>query len=149
MEGVWVTANPSITYSPPSGSVFAMGTHTVTATATDGAGNVSGASASFALTVDATAPATPAITAVTDDAAPLTGNIAPDGSAAYTITSTFDLDLAGDVLSTTQPGGAIENFSYDARGLEMTSTSEGETTTHDYDGLGRETHTVEPGPDGR
>ncbi|WP_196391509.1 hypothetical protein, partial [Ralstonia solanacearum] len=49
--------------------------HSLPATATDAAGNVSTASTTFTLTVDTAAPATPVISTVTDDVAPVTGAI--------------------------------------------------------------------------
>ncbi|WP_314139032.1 BapA/Bap/LapF family large adhesin [Buttiauxella noackiae] len=48
---------------------LAAGLHTFTITATDAAGNVSNASAGFAITVDTTAPTTPVITSIVDDVA--------------------------------------------------------------------------------
>ena len=51
------------------------GTHTLTVTATDSAGNTSPASNGFTLTVDSVSPNAPLITQVTDDVGPLTGNL--------------------------------------------------------------------------
>src|SRR6185436_17452283 len=48
-------------------SVLSSGTHTMTATATDAAGNASAASSSLSITIDTTAPASPALTAITTD----------------------------------------------------------------------------------
>lgn len=51
------------------------GTHTLTVTATDAAGNVSNPSNGFALTVDTIAPNAPAIGTVADSVGPITGNL--------------------------------------------------------------------------
>jgi hypothetical protein len=65
------------TYETP---VLATGPHSLTATATDPAGNVSAATAARTLTVDTTAPNVPVIGAVTDDVAGgIVGNV-PNGS---------------------------------------------------------------------
>ncbi|MBA4466939.1 hypothetical protein FHK98_16635, partial [Cylindrospermopsis raciborskii CS-506_A] len=74
-DGVFVgnaTANaPSIyTLTPPA---LTPGTYSFTARATDAAGNTSGSSAAFSLTLDTTAPSAPTITGFTDDVAPVTG----------------------------------------------------------------------------
>jgi hypothetical protein len=52
------------------------GNHSFTVTATDAAGNVSGFSTAYAITIDTIAPASPAITGITDDVSPVTGSIA-------------------------------------------------------------------------
>ncbi|MBA4464817.1 hypothetical protein FHK98_02775, partial [Cylindrospermopsis raciborskii CS-506_A] len=49
------------------------GTYSLTARATDAAGNTSGSSAAFSLIIDTTAPSAPTITGFTDDVAPVTG----------------------------------------------------------------------------
>ncbi|MBX9701123.1 MAG: pre-peptidase C-terminal domain-containing protein, partial [Acetobacteraceae bacterium] len=59
--------------------VLAQGGRSFTATATDAAGNVSVASTAYAVTIDTTVPLAPAITAVTDNLAPVTGNVANGG----------------------------------------------------------------------
>jgi Bacterial Ig-like domain/FG-GAP-like repeat/Bacterial Ig domain len=58
-----------------TGTTLASGTYAFTARATDRAGNVSGTSAPFTVTVDTTAPSTPTITRTTTD----TGASATDG----------------------------------------------------------------------
>jgi hypothetical protein len=63
----------------PSGAL-AEGTYTFTAVATDAAGNTGGASPSFVITVDVTAPPPPVITGITDDALPNLGAVANGGS---------------------------------------------------------------------
>ncbi len=67
--GSWSFTTPSLGEGPRS----------FTATATDPAGNVSAASAPRAVVIDTVAPVAPAITAVTDDLAPVTGHVANGG----------------------------------------------------------------------
>src|SRR4029453_4451075 len=61
-------------------TALASGSHTLTARATDAAGNQGAASAAFPVTIDATAPSAPSITSVTDDVAPVTGALSSGGS---------------------------------------------------------------------
>lgn len=56
------------------------GPHTLTAVATDAAGNTSGVSNSWGLIIDSVAPATPVITQVVDDAPEGLGALSPNGS---------------------------------------------------------------------
>ena len=60
-------------------SVLSQGSHTLTAKATDAAGNQGTASTAFHVTIDASAPAAPSITSVTDDVSPVTGTVADNG----------------------------------------------------------------------
>ena len=60
-------------------SALRQGSHTLTATATDAAGNQGAASTAFHVTIDTSAPAAPAIGAVTDDVSPVTGTVADNG----------------------------------------------------------------------
>ena len=64
---VTVPAGGNWTFTPTT--PLTAGLHTFTITATDAAGNVSTASAGFAITVDTTAPTTPVITSIVDDVA--------------------------------------------------------------------------------
>lgn len=62
-------------------STLSNGTaYALNARLTDAAGNASGASTSFGLTVDTTAPGTPAILSVTDDVGAVTGALAAGGN---------------------------------------------------------------------
>lgn len=70
------TANPTITYSPPSGSTLPLGTTPVTATATDGSGNT--ASCTFQVTVRDSTP--PTVTCPADV------EVAPEGSSGTPVT---------------------------------------------------------------
>jgi hypothetical protein len=69
-----ITANPTVTYSPPSGSTLPRGTTTVTVTATDAAGNQ--ATCTFQVTVQDPAP--PGVTCPADQVVEATG---PSGAA--------------------------------------------------------------------
>jgi VCBS repeat-containing protein len=69
------TANASGAWSFTPGAPLGQGSHTLTATATDTAGNVSNASASFVVLVDAVAPNAPVIVSVNDNTAPVLGPI--------------------------------------------------------------------------
>ncbi len=71
-------ASGNWTFTPTT--ALTDGSHSLTATATDATGNVSTASSAFTLTVDTDAPATPVISTVTDDVAPVTGAITAGGS---------------------------------------------------------------------
>ncbi|WP_034457336.1 BapA/Bap/LapF family large adhesin [Buttiauxella noackiae] len=73
---VKVPAGGTWTFTPTLGE----GDHTLTAVATDPAGNVGLPSAGFVLTVDSLAPTAPGIPTVTDDQAPVLGAISNNGS---------------------------------------------------------------------
>lgn len=68
-----VQSNNSWSFTP--GTPLANGSHTFTVTATDAAGNTSGATAGFTVIVDITAPAQPSISSIIDDVGPNTGVI--------------------------------------------------------------------------
>ncbi len=61
-------------------SVLGEGTHTLTARATDAAGNQGASSTAFHVTIDTVAPVAPSIVTVTDDVAPVIGAVADNGS---------------------------------------------------------------------
>lgn len=75
-----VTANGSgaWTYTPTADLL--QGNHVITATATDAAGNLSGASNSFSFVIDSLAPLAPVITSLSDDVTPGIGPIVVGGS---------------------------------------------------------------------
>lgn len=73
---VTVPTGGTWTFTPTLGE----GAHTLTAVATDPAGNVGLPSAGFVLTVDSLAPTAPGIPTVTDDQAPVLGAISNNGS---------------------------------------------------------------------
>src|SRR4029077_14431327 len=83
-------------------SPLSEGAHTLTLKATDAAGNQSAASTAFHVTIDTVARAAPVIVSVTDDAAPVTGAVAENGS-------TNDLPVHGDGDGRGgQPGGGLD-----------------------------------------
>ena len=68
-----VQSNNSWSFTPTT--PLANGSHTFTVTATDAAGNTSGATAGFSVVVDTTAPTQPSISSIIDDVGPNTGAI--------------------------------------------------------------------------
>jgi len=68
-----VAANNSWTFTPTT--ALDNGLHTLTVTATDAVGNVSGATSGFTINVDATPPAAPVITSIVDDVGSITGPV--------------------------------------------------------------------------
>ncbi len=95
-----------------TGTTLAEGTYVVTATSTDDAGNVSAPSADYTVVVDTSAPAAPAVTAVSDD----TGSSTTDGitsDATLTITGTAEANSTVDVLI---DGVSIGTVAADANG---------------------------------
>lgn len=102
-DGTW-----SLTPAPALG----QGTHTLTAVATDVAGNAGVPSAGFTLTVDNVAPVAPQAPVINDDQAPGLGIVAPDGDTNDTTpTFTGTGGTAGDTITiynngTTELGSA-------------------------------------------
>ncbi|MDB0530037.1 Ig-like domain-containing protein, partial [Ralstonia solanacearum] len=87
------TADASGNWTFTPSTALTDGSHSLTATATDAAGNVGTASSAFTLTVDTDTPPTPVIGTVTDDVAPVTGAITAGGStndATPTLTGTAE-----------------------------------------------------------
>ena len=119
------TGSSTLVYSPASGSLFAVGTTTVTATATDTFGNVS--SGTFAVTVGApvsiaTQPAGVSVTAgssailsvVAAGAAPFSyqwrkGGVAISGatSAAYTLANAQTVNAGSYTVLVSNPGSSV------------------------------------------
>ena len=56
-------------------TALGQGSHTITAKATDTAGNQGAASTAYHVTIDTSAPAAPALTTVTDDVLPVSGAV--------------------------------------------------------------------------
>jgi large repetitive protein len=108
-----VTANGTGAWSWTPGSALAQGSHVLTVTATDAAGNVSPASASFSFVVDTVAPLAPVITSLADDVTPVTGPIV-SGQSTNDNTPT---------LSGTAEVGATVNI-YDGTTLVGTTTAD-------------------------
>ena len=90
------------------------GTYVITARATDAAGNQSGPSASYTITIDTTGPAAPVITGVVDDVPLVTGNVPSGGrtndsrptiSGTAEAGSTVTVLLNGEAQAPTTAGG--------------------------------------------
>lgn len=94
---ITVPAGGDWTFTP--GSALGQGPHVLTAVATDAAGNTGLPSASFTLTVDTVNPGTPGIPIVTDDKAPILGNVADSGSTNDTTPTFSGTGTAGDTIT--------------------------------------------------
>ncbi|QLA69550.1 BapA prefix-like domain-containing protein [Enterobacter pasteurii] len=70
-----VTADASGKWSFTPATNLSEGSHSITTTATDAAGNISPPSTAVTFVVDTVAPGAPAITGITDDVAPNTGTL--------------------------------------------------------------------------
>lgn len=102
---VTVPAGGTWTFTPTT--PLSEGLHTLTAVATDPAGNVGLPSAGFTLTVDSTLPATPGIPVVTDDQAPVLGNISNGGSTNDTTPTISGTGSVGDTITIRDNGSDI------------------------------------------
>ncbi|HCW0181164.1 TPA: BapA prefix-like domain-containing protein [Citrobacter freundii] len=93
-----VQSNNSWSFTPTT--PLANGSHTFTVTATDAAGNTSGATAGFNVVVDTTAPAQPSISNIIDDVGPNTGAIGsnqPTNDARPTLNGTTEANARVDI----------------------------------------------------
>ncbi len=93
-----VQSNNSWTFTPTT--PLANGSHTFTVTATDAAGNTSGATAGFSVVVDTTAPTQPSISSIVDDVGPNTGvigNNQPTNDARPTLNGTTEANARVDI----------------------------------------------------
>ncbi|EKU32073.1 BapA/Bap/LapF family large adhesin, partial [Citrobacter sp. L17] len=93
-----VQSNNSWTFTPTT--PLANGSHTFTVTATDAAGNTSGATAGFSVVVDTTAPTQPSISSIIDDVGPNTGvigNNQPTNDARPTLNGTTEANARVDI----------------------------------------------------
>ncbi len=102
---VTVPAGGTWTFTPTT--PLSEGSHTLTAVATDPAGNVGLPSAGFTLTVDSTLPTTPGIPVVTDDQAPVLGNISNGGSTNDTTPTISGTGSVGDTITIRDNGSDI------------------------------------------
>ena len=109
-----------------SGTALTDGFYTLTAVATDGAGNSSAASGDFAVTVDSSAPAAPAVTAITDDTGTAGDSITSDTNLVISGTaeaaSSVEVLLDGGSIGTTTTDGS-GNWSFDYSGTALTDGS--------------------------
>ena len=87
------TADGSGNWSFTPGAAISAGTHTITATATDAAGNTSAASSGLSVTIDTSAPSapsTPDLAASSDSGTSNTDNITNDNTPTFTGTAEFN-----------------------------------------------------------
>ena len=114
-------------------SVLGQGSHTLTARATDAAGNQSSASTAFHVTVDTTAPAPPVITGVTDDVAPVTGTILDNGSTNNSMPT---------VSGIAEPGTTVNIYDTDGVTVVGSGTASGGVYSITTLALGQGSHTL-------
>ena len=108
-------------------------THTLTAKATDAAGNQGAASTAFHVTIDTTAPGAPSITTVTDDVSPVIGTVADNGSSNDTT-----LTIAG----TAESGSTVTIYDTDGITVLGTGVATGGLFTITTSALSPVTHTL-------
>jgi formylglycine-generating enzyme required for sulfatase activity len=96
-----VTASPAISYSQASGTVFALGTTTVTVSATDGAGNVSSGTSTVTVN-DTTAPVLTLPSSVTAQATSAAG-----ATVNYPAATATDIVTASPKISYSQASGTV------------------------------------------
>ena len=125
-----VTADGSGNWGFTPSTPLADGTHTLSVTATDPAGNTSAPSAPFAITVDTAVPAAPVITSVTDDLAPTMGNVAPNGSTNDTTPTIAGTAAAGSSVNIYDGATLLGTVTADGSGnWSLTPTLAGGTYT--------------------
>jgi formylglycine-generating enzyme required for sulfatase activity len=96
-----VTANPGITYSHPSGSVFQVGSTAVTVTVTDNAGNRATGTFTVTVVADTTAPVLSVPPSLIVGATSAAGAVVD-----YPVTAT-DNSLAEPVITSSKPSGSV------------------------------------------
>jgi hypothetical protein len=101
------------TFTPSS---LAQGTYSLTATATDSAGNVSGASQPYGLSIDTTAPTLPSITAAIDDVLQYTGLVTSGGATNDTLPTFTGTAERGALVSLMNGNTVIGTGIADANG---------------------------------
>ena len=114
-------------------SVLGEGAHTLTARATDAAGNQGASSTAFHVTIDTSAPGAPSIVTVTDDVAPVIGAVADNGSSNdSTLTIGGTADAGSTVTLYDTDGTTVVGTGLAASGVFTITTSV----------LGEGTHTL-------
>jgi hypothetical protein len=101
------TASTSGAWAFTPATPLAAGNHSLTTTATDAAGNVGAASPAFAIGIDLTAPAAPAIAGVTDDVGTIQGGIVNGGTTDDALPTLNGTAEAGATVSVFDNGALI------------------------------------------
>src|SRR5207344_1138915 len=118
---------------PITTSALSEGAHTLTLKATDAAGNQGAASTAFHVTIDTVAPLAPVIVSVTDDAAPVTGAVAENGSSN---------DPTLTVAGTAAAGSTVTLYDTDGTTVLGTGVATGGAFTITTSVLGEGTHAL-------
>lgn len=92
------------------------GSHSFTIVTVDAAGNSSSVSAAYGITIDSSAPSTPAIDAVNDDAGTLTGTIAAGGSTDDNLPTLSGTVEPGSTVAILNNGSPVGNATVDGAG---------------------------------
>ena len=114
-------------------TALGQGSHTLTAKATDTAGNQGAASTAFHVTIDTSAPAAPAITSVTDDVLPVTGTVADNG---------FTNDATLTITGTAEAGSTVTLYDTDGTTVLGTGVASRRSVLDHDDGAGQGSHTL-------
>ncbi|MCP5019410.1 MAG: hemagglutinin, partial [Ketobacter sp.] len=120
-----VTADGSGNWSfDHTGTGLAESSYTLTAQASDGAGNSSAVSADFVITVDASAPAAPVVTAITSDTGTNNDQITSDTTLVFSGTAeanaTVEVFIDAASIGTASADGS-GNWSYDHTGTTLSA----------------------------
>ena len=114
-------------------TALGQGSHTITAKATDTAGNQGAASTAYHVTIDTSAPAAPAITSVTDDVLPVTGTVADNG---------FSNDTTLTIAGTAEAGSTVTLYDTDGTTVLGTGVASGGAFSITTTALGQGSHTI-------
>ena len=114
-------------------TALGQGSHTITAKATDTAGNQGAASTAYHVTIDTSAPAAPAITSVTDDVLPVTGTVADNG---------FSNDATLTIAGTAEAGSTVTLYDTDGTTVLGTGVASGGAFSITTTALGQGSHTI-------
>src|SRR6185369_3050700 len=114
-------------------TALGQGSHTITAKATDTAGNQGAASTAYHVTIDTSAPAAPAITSVTDDVLPVTGTVADNG---------FSKDATLTIAGTAEAGSTVTLYDTDGTTVLGTGVASGGAFSITTTALGQGSHTI-------
>ena len=114
-------------------SALGSGSHTLTAKATDAAGNQGAASTAFHVTIDTSAPSAPVIGTVTDDVSPVTGTVADNG-----VTNDTTLTITG----TAEAGSTVTIYDTDGTTVLGSGVATGGSYSITTSALGTGSHTL-------